>query len=405
MIVVALANLVKFVTSEPEQYEMHKPYYVLCANGVYRHTMKDAILVKEIYSGLDKDLPILPQGEEGFFYQLPKIPFAIYLRILDFYKAVHAQSGTEASCHLFYLGDDKLQIPDEFEKYKVGILHLGEWLLYCPQQTNSGTLTSFREDALYPYLRKQYRLAIETHSHHTMGAFWSGTDNANQKDPVLYGVFGQINVKDDFLVKYVHQGENITIPSTEIVDYPRIVQSVDAEFSDVVDTAPTTHVYSGPFKTRNEFPSEWLTECHKTGRGFGSNSSQDPEIWGSSYARVGASTGRMQSNEPNVSAHPKSDPNIRGTQTPSEPTEKDTFGNEGHFQMGSLNPSHAQSHPKSDPNISGTQATSEPTEKDMGETPREGRASFFQGSPLRKEDLKNSEKEKTEKKDKHQFYS
>lgn len=261
-----LQNLISYATAEPDTYEKNKPYYILKANGVYRQTLRDAMLVKELYSGLDKDLPLLPKGEEGFFYVLPKIPFNIYLMILDFYKAVYEQSQTEASCHVFYLGEDKLEIPSEYESYQVGILQLGEWLLYCPQQTNHGTLTSFREDELYPYLRKNYRLAIETHSHHMMDAFWSGTDNANQKDPVLYGVFGKIGTKDDFLVKYVHETTNIKIESEVIIDYPQVVQQLTGMYAELIPTTPVATLYKGAFKSLNEFPKEWLTECHKVAR-------------------------------------------------------------------------------------------------------------------------------------------
>lgn len=263
---VQLRNLISYVTDEPDTYEKNKPYYILKANGVYRHTLRDAVLVKELYSGLDKDLPLLPKGVEDFEYVLPKIPFKIYLMILDFYKAVYDQSHTEASCHVFYLGDANLEIPAEYNRYQVGVLQVDDWLVYCPQQTNHGTLTSFREDELYPYLRKNYRLAIETHSHHKMDAFWSGTDNANQKDPVLYGVFGKIGTKDDFLVKYVHEATNIKIESDVIIDYPQVVQQLAGDYSELIPTSPVKTVYKGVFKSLNEFPQEWLTKCHKVSK-------------------------------------------------------------------------------------------------------------------------------------------
>ena len=33
---------------------------------------------------------------------------------------------------------------------------------------------------------------MDIHSHNTMGAFWSGTDNADEKETRLFGVLGKI---------------------------------------------------------------------------------------------------------------------------------------------------------------------------------------------------------------------
>lgn len=162
----SLRNLIEFTVELPEKLELHKPYYALHRDGVYRYTKKDAVTVKEFYSKLDKPMPFLTEGEVGFDYHLPKMPMNVYLTILNFYKAVYAKDKTEASCHVFYLHEGQtLEIPSEFDAYRVGILQLGQWVLYCPQQTNHGTLTSFREDELYPYLRKHYTIMMETHSH------------------------------------------------------------------------------------------------------------------------------------------------------------------------------------------------------------------------------------------------
>lgn len=95
-----------------------------------------------------------------------------------------------------------------------------------------------------------------------MAAFWSGTDNANQKDPILYGVFGHINTEDDFLVKFVWQGENINIPTEVVVDYPQLQATVEPEYAKYVPTQ-NYGVYKGKFNFSEDFPTAWLYECHK----------------------------------------------------------------------------------------------------------------------------------------------
>lgn len=259
----SLRNAVEYVIEKPEEMVLHKPYYALHKDGVYRYIKKDAMIVKELFSKGETDIPLLTPGEVGFEYHLPKMPMSVYLTILNFYKAVYAQDNTEASCHVFYLHEGQtLEIPEEYEAYSVGVHQIDNWVLYCPQQTNHATLTSFREDEFYPYLRKHYTIMMETHSHHTMNAFWSGTDNANQKDPILYGVFGHINTEDKFLVKFVWQGENINIEPEMVVDYPQLQATVDSELSKYVPKQDLG-IYKGKFNYSDDFPKQWLTKCHK----------------------------------------------------------------------------------------------------------------------------------------------
>lgn len=264
-----ISQFLRYGVDEPDVYELRKPYYLLKKDGVYRHTSTGAMLIKEKYIEFGgRGVPGLPEGEEGVDYILPKIPFKYWLMILDFYKEVHEVWGTEASVHIYYMEEEK-EIPSEYEKNKVGILRDGKWVIYCPQQVNTGVLTSFGKDKLYQWLIVNTIAVIETHSHHIMNAFWSGTDAINQQDTQFYGVYGRINTQDKFLMKYVIGGKETKVNVDEIFEFPLVEVTrkvIGLEGYNVCDEEEEVHteLYTGVFKRLNEYPKEWLTDCHST---------------------------------------------------------------------------------------------------------------------------------------------
>lgn len=270
-IMMGLTQFLRHGVGEPDVYERNRPYYLMKKDGVYRHTSTGAMLIKELYTSFGKvSVPGLQNGSVGVDYILPKIPFKYWLMILDFYKAVYEQDGTEAAVHIYYNEEGK-NIPEEMNRYKVGLVEDGKWNIYCPQQVSSSTLTSFGDDELYEWFRKNTISVIETHSHHTMDAFWSGTDNRNQQDAQYYGVYGKITSNDNFLMKYVVNGELTNIPVTEVFEFPMIITTETVKGVEGYNVCKTDaelqtveRPYDGSFERLNEFPEKWLTDCHST---------------------------------------------------------------------------------------------------------------------------------------------
>lgn len=264
----ALTDLIRYSIGRPESYEKGKPYFVMYSDGVYLQRDVGVALVSEKYEEFNmRSIPGLKKGTEGIVYKLPKVPFKYWLMILDFYKKVNDEDKTEASVHIFY-HEGELDIPEEYEDYKVGLLREGNWIVYCPQQVNSSTLTSFGEDALYEWFRRNTVKVIETHSHNTMDAFWSGTDDRNQQDAMYYGVYGLLDTEDKFLMKFVKDGETIDVPVNEVFEFPMVkvrgtVEGVDGYEGVCLEEEEDKYkIYKGLFGRRNEFPEEWYTECH-----------------------------------------------------------------------------------------------------------------------------------------------
>lgn len=122
-------------------------------------------------------IPGLPEVEDTFQLNMPKIPFKFYNTIVNLFREVYAVYKTEALVELYYNPinqDFKLHIPK--------------------QEVTSAGVYRDKEDLENP--GKDYILFMDIHSHNVMSAFWSGIDDADEHDYKLYGVIGDINNKE-----------------------------------------------------------------------------------------------------------------------------------------------------------------------------------------------------------------
>jgi len=144
--------------------------YVMTKKGCFeiRETRLGLVRRKvEEIEGLQTEL------EEGIELYVPKLPGWVLTTILDFFRAVYYhKSGAEAFVQIFY--------------------HLEEekFFLFCPRQRVSRAHVHFERD---PELEEKHILVMDIHSHNSMSAFFSGIDDADEKEDRLYGVIGHVN--------------------------------------------------------------------------------------------------------------------------------------------------------------------------------------------------------------------
>lgn len=258
-------------------YQKGKYAYVMAKNGIFKVYRQDAILNCDLLAPTKENtsIPLIEEITQPYQYLLPKIPFEIYINVLDFFKTVYDKDKTEASVMVYYnlYSEGEIEIPSHLQELAdKGLDIVGKWYVYAPVQRNSGALTDFKDDELDAYLREKTCKVIEIHSHHTMDAFWSSTDNANQKENMFYGVFGKINTEDKFLLKAVANNGKIydKLDVTELFEFPHIkiktnTSIQDSEkFGDVLDTSEGEEEilvkYEGAFKRLNNFKSTWLEQ-------------------------------------------------------------------------------------------------------------------------------------------------
>lgn len=278
----------KKLFEKPTHFEKGVPYYIVENDGIYVYIRHHGYVRKKLLTAYhnEKKLPMFVTNEgyseknEQVSYGLPyKMPFEFFVHMANFYKTVHQKDKTEANTHLFYieqgytLKDVTAYLKEKgvsIKLWKQGRYKYNEhFFAYTPKQVNTSTLTVFNEDEVFATLASSplVSVAMETHSHHVMQAFWSGTDNQHQKDNYYYGVMGNIYTKDDFLVKQVTNGEpiNLTVNQTEeIIDYPTFKLAsensiVQQAFAQLAEEQSIKYHGVIPFN-ENLFPQKWLKQ-------------------------------------------------------------------------------------------------------------------------------------------------
>lgn len=145
--------------------------YVMQGDGIYeRRKNRLGIFTTKIADatvpGLDDSL------EDGWELAVPLIPVSLLGTAVAFFRKVYTMHRSEAFVQFFY--DTEAQ----------------EYLLHCPKQTVSGASVKFDRDAAFETPSRI--LVMEIHSHGNMDAFFSGTDDKDEKDDRFYGVVGKV---------------------------------------------------------------------------------------------------------------------------------------------------------------------------------------------------------------------
>lgn len=266
-----------------EVYAQKPTNYVYASNGTFRvvQTPIAQFITKigDVEAGVS--IPGNTPMAEGPQLLIPKIPFKYWLQVLSWYKDVHTKDSTEASI-LFFWNTNNVEIPTAYESGReiTGLTQDGQLIIYCPDQKNSSGLSDFTMDTMVPWLRQNTTPLCETHSHHTMGAFWSGTDNANENMTQFYGVYGQIKTQEpQFLFRYVSGEHKINISHWTLFEKPNFVKKIqtiieipgqEAAIQETVEEID----YAGPWPMV-AYPEDWMAKHAKswttTGASYGYN--------------------------------------------------------------------------------------------------------------------------------------
>ena len=151
-------------------------------DGVYRifsSPIGDFFILKDEFKN---KLFHLPEGKVTFTPNpdFPKIPGRFYKAICDFYKTIYATNKNEVMAQIWW---DK---------------ELKEFFIEVPVQRVAAASISF--DKTGPFYDDPNKvLVVTSHSHHTMGAFYSGTDKSDEaKHNGIYSfVFGGLKINPD----------------------------------------------------------------------------------------------------------------------------------------------------------------------------------------------------------------
>ena len=235
--------------------------FALCGNGVYRVEKTPVAIFKSEVAKVT--IPGLPDMDPKPELLIPKIPIKYWQMVLTFYRDVYEKDKTEASV-LFFWNHNNVELPEQ-----KGLLADGQLVIYCPKQENSSGLSEFKDDKFVDELRSKCAPLLELHSHHTMRASFSATDNEHENMTQFYGVYGRINdPQPEFALRYAVGDKKVNIKPEFLFDFPMITRKTRIETYTSDDTEPQVEEkiekfqYKGPWD-RVEYPKEWMEQHTK----------------------------------------------------------------------------------------------------------------------------------------------
>ncbi|MBP1931754.1 Mov34/MPN/PAD-1 family protein [Ammoniphilus resinae] len=160
------------------------------------HLLGRLVVQKDFVRELD---PIQP----GFQFQLSKIPGTLLQTALSFFRAYcNEWVQNEVMVQIYY---------DRLTK---------EYFMECPYQTVSKARIDAKIDHVLLH-NQQYVQVMHLHSHNTMSAFFSETDNNDEKGFMLYGVIGRLDFHEpDMRLRVGCNGHFFKLPIDYIFDHP-----------------------------------------------------------------------------------------------------------------------------------------------------------------------------------------
>lgn len=195
-----MQQVVDYRVAPVEEY-VKPATYVVASNGTFvvKKTPFGTITVEV------KEVPYLPEMKKGFNLQLPKVPYHLFLEAYSFFKAVSDESHDEAALVLYWNTEAKA-----YENL-------------CPEQIVSGAAVKFGDDKDYllRMIDAKYVRVCELHSHNTMSAFHSGTDDNDEIFDCSFLVFGKLNTTTpEHIFSYAASGIRVDSTIWDLYEKP-----------------------------------------------------------------------------------------------------------------------------------------------------------------------------------------
>jgi len=154
--------------------------------------------------------------EEGWELNVPKIPAALLGTTVAFFRQIYKQHSSEVFLQFFY------DIEED------------DYIIHCPKQTITMASVRYENDELYEDENKI--LVFEIHSHGNMGAFFSGTDDHDEKADRFYGVIGNItNFFPDLKLRLSIGGHKADVDVDDLFDLDEEMYHAESYPKDWVD--------------------------------------------------------------------------------------------------------------------------------------------------------------------------
>lgn len=151
---------------------------------------------------LGKEFPNIEESLEIYNKKFEIIPVEAIMATIKWYRYITLKNGEEAQINFYRLKGKSKTFNIDDKQYNLNNIEgikfwSDEIFSYIPLQYNSGALTEVaKEDEFYDRINEFYGLYVETHSHNSMSAFRSGTDEKYSYNDGIQLVFGKLDTED-----------------------------------------------------------------------------------------------------------------------------------------------------------------------------------------------------------------
>jgi len=205
---------------EEAKAQEFKEIYVITSKGTFKHhvlrgTNRFIRLKVDSIPGYKE-----PEIKEAFsFLPAGKIPYTLFEQIEAFFRKVTKLKGSQLEAMIFILWTAELG-----------------YHLWVPNQSVAAASVTFDPSTL----PAGSIIVVDVHSHNSMGAFFSGTDNQNDATTVRFsGVFGKLNQpKAETIWRFNYYTRKLEATPADIFELPEVAEvEVPQEWLDKVDSS------------------------------------------------------------------------------------------------------------------------------------------------------------------------
>ncbi|MFS1519518.1 Mov34/MPN/PAD-1 family protein [Bacillus sp. SCS-151] len=150
------------------------PYNIVASKDGKLYEIRNSLLGTIVTPAKEEQLRRIEQVPKGFQMKLPRIPGYLLQQIISFFRAYCNENlDHEVMLQLFWHNN-------------------GYFVVDCPTQEVSKARVSAQLDNEAPDLTE----VMQVHSHNSMEAYFSETDNNDEQQFLLYGVVGRLDQQE-----------------------------------------------------------------------------------------------------------------------------------------------------------------------------------------------------------------
>lgn len=200
---------------------------------------------------------VLPLGIER---RVPKVPWALFRQTIGFFRAVAGSMNNSEALVQFFYNPNAAPGADP-------------WIAHVPSQQVSGGRVE-ATNTIDPEGKLLH--VMDIHSHNTMGAFWSSTDDTDElRAERFYGVVGKVtDITPEWLFRVNINGTFHPLTLHEVIETPTQAVNVETTVAQLLGMerkggVAKLDVTLYDLFTPPEFPQAWLEAVRHAGAGKG----------------------------------------------------------------------------------------------------------------------------------------